>query len=105
MLAQRYEALGGPVRYHGKPYPSVYQACFAQLAPVPTDRIAAVGDSLRTDVAGAAGVGIEAVLITGGIHAEALGIRWGETAEPAALARLCQSAARPPVAALPAFVW
>ncbi len=104
-LAARYEALGGPVRYHGKPHASVYRACFARLAPVPPARILAVGDSLRTDVAGAAAVGIDAALVTGGVHAEELGIRWGETADPARLATLCASAPQRPIAALPAFVW
>jgi ribonucleotide monophosphatase NagD (HAD superfamily) len=36
-------------------------------------RILAVGDSLRTDIAGAAGVGIDSLLIAGGIHAEEFG--------------------------------
>ena len=36
-------------------------------------RILAVGDSLRTDIAGAAGAGIDSLLIAGGIHAEELG--------------------------------
>jgi len=26
-LAVHYEAIGGAVRWHGKPYPSVYQSC------------------------------------------------------------------------------
>ena len=36
-------------------------------------RILAVGDSLRTDIAGAAGAGIDSLLIAGGIHAEEFG--------------------------------
>ena len=35
--------------------------------------ILAVGDSLRTDIAGAAGAGIDSLLIAGGIHAEEFG--------------------------------
>ena len=38
-------------------------------------RILAVGDSLRTDIAGAAGAGIDSVLIAGGIHADEFGTR------------------------------
>ena len=40
-------------------------------------RILAVGDSLRTDIAGAAGRSIDSLLIAGGIHAEEFG-RTGE---------------------------
>ena len=69
-LAQHYEALGGAVRWHGKPYKSVYQSCFALLGIGERGRILAVGDSLRTDIAGANGAGIDSLLIAGGgIHA------------------------------------
>src|SRR6266403_1275228 len=73
-LAQRYETLGGRVRWHGKPFPSVYHTCFGLLGDVAMDRILAIGDSLRTDIAGANGVGIASVLIAGGIHAEEFGL-------------------------------
>jgi len=69
-LAQHYEAIGGSVRWHGKPYPSVYEACFDLLRIGDRDRIVAVGDSLRTDIAGANCAGIDSLLIAGGgIHA------------------------------------
>jgi HAD superfamily hydrolase (TIGR01459 family) len=70
-LAVHYEAIGGPVRWHGKPYPSVYQSCFDLLGIDDRSRILAVGDSLRTDIAGANGVGLDSLLIAGqGIHAD-----------------------------------
>jgi HAD superfamily hydrolase (TIGR01459 family) len=69
-IAEQYEALGGRVRWHGKPYPSVYDSCLALLGIADKSRILAVGDSLRTDIAGAAGVGIDSLLIAGGIHAD-----------------------------------
>ena len=68
-LAQRYEVLGGTVRWHGKPFPSVYQTCFALLGIADRSRILAIGDSLRTDIAGAEGAGIASLLIAGGVHA------------------------------------
>ncbi|HVC57667.1 MAG TPA: TIGR01459 family HAD-type hydrolase, partial [Stellaceae bacterium] len=68
-LAEAYEAQGGRVRWHGKPYPSVYQSCLALLGIADRRRILAIGDSLRTDIAGAAGAGIDSLLIAGGIHA------------------------------------
>ena len=52
-LAQWYEEMGGQVRWHGKPYRSVYDSCTALLGIADQPRILAVGDSLRTDIAGA----------------------------------------------------
>jgi HAD superfamily hydrolase (TIGR01459 family) len=72
-LANWYEEAGGRVRWHGKPYRSVYEACLGLLAVAERSRILAVGDSLRTDIAGAAGAGIDSLLIAGGIHAGEFG--------------------------------
>jgi HAD superfamily hydrolase (TIGR01459 family) len=68
-LAQHYEALGGAVRWHGKPFPSVYDSCLDLLEIADRRRILAIGDSLRTDIAGANGAGIDSLLVAGGIHA------------------------------------
>ncbi len=73
-LAQWYERQGGHVRWHGKPYRSVYDSCLALLGIDDRSRILAVGDSLRTDIAGAAGAGIDSLLIAGGIHAKEFGM-------------------------------
>jgi HAD superfamily hydrolase (TIGR01459 family) len=72
-LAKWYEKAGGRVRWHGKPFCSVYDSCLRLLDIADRSRILAVGDSLRTDIAGAAGVGIDSLLIVGGIHAEEFG--------------------------------
>lgn len=104
-LALRYEELGGTVRYHGKPHASVYLTCFDLLGLHDRRRILAIGDSLRTDVAGAQGVGIDSLLVTGGIHAEELGAAAGEQPDPVALARICARAGERPVAAIPHLVW
>src|SRR5215472_9538921 len=72
-LAQWYEEGGGCVRWHGKPFPSVYDTCLGLLGIADRTRVLAVGDSLRTDIAGADGAGIDSVLIAGGIHADELG--------------------------------
>jgi HAD superfamily hydrolase (TIGR01459 family) len=68
-IAEQYEALGGQVRWHGKPYPSVYDSCLALLGIADKRRILAIGDSLRTDIAGADRAGIASLLVAGGIHA------------------------------------
>jgi HAD superfamily hydrolase (TIGR01459 family) len=70
-LAVHYEEIGGEVRWHGKPYPSVYRSCLDLLGIADKTRILAVGDSLRTDIAGANGAGLDSLLIAGqGIHAD-----------------------------------
>ncbi|HUA51225.1 MAG TPA: TIGR01459 family HAD-type hydrolase [Candidatus Sulfotelmatobacter sp.] len=104
-LAVRYEALGGAVRYHGKPYRSVYEACFALLDDPPRERVCAVGDSLRTDIAGAAAAGIDSILATGGIHAEALGVGPGELPAPERLEALCVEVGVRPQMAAPGLRW
>src|SRR5579864_7510172 len=68
-LAEHYETIGGRVRWHGKPYPSVYDSSLALLGIVDRRRVLAIGDSLRTDIAGATGAGIDSVFVAGGIHA------------------------------------
>src|SRR5689334_8790723 len=78
-LAKWYEEAGGRVRWHGKPYRSVYDTCFGLLSITDRSRILAIGDSLRTDIAGAAAAGLDSVLIAGGIHAEEFGAKGGET--------------------------
>ncbi len=104
-LAQRYEELGGRVRWHGKPYPSVYQTCFALLGIADRSRILAVGDSLRTDIAGAKGVGIDSLLIAGGIHAEEFGLAPGQEPDAALLAPVLAHADNAPDFVMSHFVW
>ena len=102
-IAEQYEALGGRVRWHGKPYRSVYDSCLALLGVGDRRRILAIGDSLRTDIAGAAGAGLDSLLIAGGIHAAEF------TADGALdLRRIAAALAErgmSPVAAAAGFVW
>jgi HAD superfamily hydrolase (TIGR01459 family) len=73
-LAKWFEEAGGRVRWHGKPFPSVYETCLRLLEIADRSRVLAAGDSLRTDIAGASGAGIDSVLVTGGVHAEEFGV-------------------------------
>jgi len=68
-LAQRYRELGGHVVDVGKPDPLIYEPVLAML-DLPIGRILVVGDSLRTDMAGAAAIGADAAWVLGGIHAD-----------------------------------
>lgn len=68
LLAQIYRAGGGVVIERGKPHPAIYAPVLAMLGTA-RERTLAVGDSLRTDIAGAAGLGIDALWMLSGIHA------------------------------------
>ncbi len=105
MLAERYEALGGHVRWHGKPHRDVYQTCFRLLGVADRRRILAVGDSFRTDIAGAKGAGIDAVFVAHGIHGEELDVPPGGHPDPEKLNALTERTGLSPVAVLPYFVW
>ncbi len=96
-LAQRYVAMGGDVRSLGKPDAAIYAPVLAMLA-VPPARVLAVGDALRTDIAGAAAVGLDACWVLGGLH----GAHRGSDAATEAEAT---TAGLFPVAAIPHFVW
>jgi HAD superfamily hydrolase (TIGR01459 family) len=76
-LAQAYEALGGEAIYAGKPHAPIYHAALAaagaaRRAPLKRSRVLAIGDAMRTDIAGAAGQGLDALFVAAGIHRDAL---------------------------------
>jgi HAD superfamily hydrolase (TIGR01459 family) len=93
-LAQRYATLGGDVIWVGKPDPAVYRPVLDRLA-VPRARVLAVGDGLRTDIAGAAAAGLDAAWVLGGV----------DDVAPAAAEAIARSAGLAPLATLPAFRW
>jgi len=105
-LSLRYEELGGEVYYHGKPHAPIYAESFRRLGIADPARVLAVGDALRTDVAGAAAVGMNSVFLTStGILAQRLGIAPFQDPEPGALAKLCAAEGQRPTAAMAAFRW
>lgn len=107
-LAELYEQMGGMVFWTGKPHKIAYDTALAVAEslrgrPVARERIVAVGDSVRTDLDGAAGFGIDALFVGSGIHAGE--IMKGPDFDEAALARLLAKAKRAPIAALPRLAW
>jgi HAD superfamily hydrolase (TIGR01459 family) len=107
-LAQRFEEMGGQAIYAGKPHPPIYAQALGLAASLrgrsaPDARILAIGDAMRTDVAGAAQRGIDILFVTAGIHGEEL---HGDG--PMAAAALEQFAARHglwPKAAIRDLLW
>jgi HAD superfamily hydrolase (TIGR01459 family) len=67
-LARDYEKLGGQVVYYGKPHAPVYDLALAATGGA--RRVLAIGDAVHTDLAGANRRGLDALFITGGIHAK-----------------------------------
>ncbi len=104
-LAQWYEEAGGRVRWHGKPFGSVYDACLELLGIDDRSRILAVGDSLRTDIAGAAGAGLDSVLIVAGIHAEEFGMIGNQPPDIERIAAALRAGSYSPVGVAPSFCW
>ena len=105
-LAEVYEALGGVTIYAGKPHRPIYTAALERIAalrgaPVAPGRALAIGDALRTDLAGAVAAGLDALFVAEGIHRSEL---YGPEASDDALQRLFAPPAPRPVAAIRALV-
>ena len=102
-LAEAYEKLGGRVIYAGKPHLPAYQLAMEAIEclkghTVPKDRILAIGDGLRTDMAGAANFGLRALFIASALHAKG-------PLEAVVLAELFASSASQPAGAMDGLVW
>ena len=97
-FAQRYATMGGDVRSVGKPDPLIYGPVLDILA-LPKSRVIAVGDALRTDIAGAAAIGVDSCWALGGIHGGHLAESRDQLDADLRAANLA------PVAAIPQFVW
>jgi HAD superfamily hydrolase (TIGR01459 family) len=97
-LARLYASWGGEVRSLGKPDPAIYAPVLGLLG-LPADRVLAIGDSLRTDIAGAAAAGVASCWVLGGLDGDELGTG-RETAEAAA-----RDAGLSPIASIPRFTW
>jgi HAD superfamily hydrolase (TIGR01459 family) len=104
-LAKWYEEAGGRVRWHGKPFRSVYDTCLGLLGIDGRSRVLAVGDSLRTDIAGAGAAGLDSILIAGGIHAREFGMVDGQTPDPARIEAAVQDIPHRPKAVAWSFCW
>jgi HAD superfamily hydrolase (TIGR01459 family) len=104
-IAQLYEQLGGTVVYAGKPYAPIYARALEVFAavrgrPVPKQRILAIGDGLKTDIAGAREAGLRSLFIASALH-----VPPGRAFDEALLAELFADDRHPPVAAQAALAW
>jgi HAD superfamily hydrolase (TIGR01459 family) len=104
-LAQLYEEDGGEVIYAGKPYLPIYDLAEETIARIAGRKVArseilAVGDGIRTDMAGAAEFGLDAVFVASGLHVGP----GGEGLDDLRLAELFEGR-KAPRAAMPALAW
>ncbi len=104
-VAAVYEKLGGRVTYAGKPYLPVYDMAFALLAKlrgheVDKAKVLAIGDGIRTDIAGAANAGVQSVYIASAVHLGA-----DHPLDAVALEALFPPGSPKPTAAMAALTW
>jgi HAD superfamily hydrolase (TIGR01459 family) len=104
-LAEAYARLGGIVQYAGKPHAPIYARALALIdaakgRPVARDKVLAIGDGLKTDIAGAEALGLASLFIASALHVPS-----GRALDPSLLAELFGGHRAPPVAAQRALVW
>jgi len=107
-LAQAYEKLGGKVVYAGKPHRPLYEMALGLAGemrgyPIDPGRVLAIGDGLKTDMAGAAAAGLDALFVASGLHLEQAGSDGSATAEE--IAGLFTKMNMRPVAAQARLSW
>lgn len=111
-LAAVYEKQGGSVVYAGKPHAPIYELALETINglaghEVAKNELLAIGDGVNTDIAGAAGFGIDAVFVASGLHvpANSGGEAGAEVLDRVHLAELFAHAKRRPLAAMRALDW
>jgi HAD superfamily hydrolase (TIGR01459 family) len=107
-LADAYAELGGEVLYCGKPHAPIYEAARGRAAsfrggePPALKRVLAIGDSVRTDLKGAAAFGVDCLFVVSGIHAEEFG---REATDVSGLNATFAAAAVAPKAIMRRLIW
>lgn len=102
-VAAAFEERGGSVLYAGKPYLPVYHQAFERLSaiagtPLGKDDCLAIGDGVKTDIAGAAAAGVASVYIASAVHLDG-------ALTAGAIDRLFPDPAVRPLAAMAALAW
>jgi HAD superfamily hydrolase (TIGR01459 family) len=107
-LADRYEKMGGESVYAGKPHGPIYTEALARARAIrggslDKSRVVAIGDAMRTDVAGALAQGIDALFVASGIHRDEIG---GVGAlDAAAYEQFAARHGQRPTAIIEALIW
>lgn len=91
ILGKEYEKMAGKVIYYGKPHQEVYKMMSELFKIDYSAKILAIGDSFETDICGANNFKIDCVLVTSGILANKLEVKFGEKADKNKLEVICAS--------------
>lgn len=107
-LAAAYADLGGDVVYAGKPHLPIYALALERAGAVrgtavDKARVLAIGDGLRTDIAGASAAGLDALFVASGLHVKHASP--GEALDRAQLSALFSESEIWPVAAQARLAW
>ncbi|MEO8652131.1 MAG: TIGR01459 family HAD-type hydrolase [Hyphomicrobiaceae bacterium] len=107
-IAAIYEKMGGAVFWAGKPHRVAYETALTRAADliggtVDRSTVLAIGDAVRTDMAAAAGAGVDGLLIAGGLHRDEL--MSDGAIDSGRLASLLAPPAPRPVAAMVHLAW
>lgn len=107
-IAEIYQHMGGEVFWAGKPYAAAYDAARSAAQgirgrTVSSDKVLVIGDALRTDIAGAAAQGLDALFIGAGIHRHET--MDGDQIAPHKLADLFGSSSPRAIGAMPVLSW
>ncbi len=99
-IAGLYETSGGETLYSGKPYRPIYHAALDVAASLlkrqpDLSRTLMVGDAIRTDVAGANGMGCDSLFVLRGIHMHELGLDKGALSDGSFAEFIARSAFKP----------
>lgn len=108
VIAELYETMGGDVFWGGKPHLPIYECAMREAARLRgnmTDRgrVLAIGDAVRTDIAGAWAFGLDSLFIGQGIHRDEV-LRDGSL-DPKELERLIAAQPARPIAAMVGVAW
>jgi HAD superfamily hydrolase (TIGR01459 family) len=103
-LARDYGQLGGRTLIAGKPHAPIYQAALKAASrrlgrDLDRGEVLAIGDGIMTDIKGAADNGVDALYISGGIHAREYGAPLAP--DPERLAAFLAKFGYRPVAVMP----
>lgn len=106
-IAELYRSLGGEVIFYGKPHRPIYDRALELAAEkrggtTPSNRILAIGDSVRTDLTGANLMGLDCLFLTRGIHA--VDFEGLDVADEFSVRRLFGDA-KPPLALMQDLAW
>jgi HAD superfamily hydrolase (TIGR01459 family) len=109
-LAVIYQELGGTVFWAGKPHRPAFDAALSAAVALRSPhhtgvahKLLMIGDTVRTDLAGARDCGMDALFVVGGVHRDET--MPGGIINGARIASLCVEAGVSPVAATAALAW